>query len=149
MAYTKISLVAPDSAEPGSVVNVQVSIENVSTIPEPHTIYVTPVVRIDGIVKEGNYETLVPEGPGKMHSWDFEFIMPSQRVTITAESWCESFYFDWHLDATARKAIFLPGEAPTEGIGLALAGVAVLGLGSLAMIGIAMGRPKEREKRAR
>jgi len=98
--YSDISIVAPDSAVAGSVVNLEVRITNLVD----YTIYAIPVLDVDGGRNEGNYETIVP---GQTRSWYFQFTMPSRSVTVKAESWCESNYFDWHLDDTAQKTISL------------------------------------------
>ena len=141
MPYSQISLVAPDSADPDSVVNVEVSIENLCD----YTIYVTPVVRIDGIVKEGSYETLVP---GQIRTWDFDFTMPGQRVTITAESWCESLYFDWHLDGTVQEAVAPPGEVvPPAGTAFTLVAAGVFGLGAIVCLVALFGSPEGEARR--
>jgi len=139
MDYSQISLVAPGSAPAGSTVTLEVKVENIAS-PE-HTIYAIPVMRIDGIVLEGSYEAIAP---GQIRSWYFQFTMPSNSVTVKAESWCESAFVAWHLDATAQKTVAL-GEAvpPTEGIGLGLAlvGAAVIGIGALALVGMTMTKP--------
>jgi len=111
--YSKISIVAPDSAQAGEVVDVEAVVENTSTTPEPHTIYVIPVLRIDGIVISGREETITPENGMGTRSWFFQFTMPNKSVTINAESWCESYYVEWHLDDTDQKYVRLE-EAPPE-----------------------------------
>ena len=118
--YSKISIVAPRSAQPGKLVSIEVKIKNLAD----HTIYVTPVLRVDGIVLEGSYETLVPDSS---RSWAFSLAMPDIRVEVTAESWCESYYFDWHLDDTASSGISI--GAP--GLGMVVMGV--LGMGVLVL----------------
>ena len=102
--YSEISIVAPSSAQAGQTVIVEVRVKNVASTPEPHTIYVIPVIDINGGGREGSYETIVP---GQTQSWYFQFTMPSRSVTVKADSWCESYYFDWHLDDTAQKTISL------------------------------------------
>ena len=95
--YSEISIVAPDSAQAGQTINVEVKIKNLVD----YTIYVIPVIDVNGGRAEGSYETIVS---GQTLSWYFQFTMPSEGVTVTAESWCEDT-FEWQLDATAQKAI--------------------------------------------
>ena len=106
--YTDIvELVAPSSAVAGSQVSVQVSIKNLSN----YTIYVTPVLTVSGGVGEGTYKTLVP---GQTITWYFSFTMPNYGVKVTADSWCESYYFDWHKDDTVEKNITLASVPASE-----------------------------------
>lgn len=101
MTHSEVSIVAPGSAQAGQVVDVEVKIKNLVD----YIIYATPVIRINGYVDEGSYETLVP---GQTRSWHFSFTMPSESVTVVAESWCESYYFEWYLDASTSKVIRIP-----------------------------------------
>ena len=105
MAYSDISIVAPDSAQAGETVSVELRVKNLCD----YAIYAIPVIDVDGGRSEGSYETIVP---GQTRSWYFQFTMPSRSVTVKAESWCESYYFDWHLDDTASKNISLKELAP-------------------------------------
>jgi len=102
--YSEISIVAPDSARAGSVVNVEVRIRNL----QDYTIYAIPVIDIDGGRDEGSYETIVP---GQTRSWYFQFTMPTRSVPVAAESWCEDT-FEWHPDDTAQKTITLEALEP-------------------------------------
>ena len=102
--YTEISIIAPDSALAGQTVNVEVRVKNLVD----YTIYAIPVLDVDGSRSEGSYQTIVP---GQIRSWYFSFPMPSESVTVTAESWCEDT-FEWQSDATAQKAISLGVAAP-------------------------------------
>ena len=104
MAYSDISIVAPDSAQAGETVSVEVRVKNLCD----YTIYVIPVVEVNGGIAEGSYEWIVPE---QTRSWYFSFTMPSKSVTVTANSWCENF-FPWHLDDTAKKNISLEEVVP-------------------------------------
>jgi len=109
MAYSAISIVAPEKAKAGETVDLEVRITNLAA----YTIYPVAVVRIDGIVLEGSYQPLVPQPySGSTRSRYFSFVMPEKSVTVKAESWCESYYFEWRLDATASRSVSLEELAP-------------------------------------
>lgn len=120
MSYTEIVIVAPSTASSGSVVNFEVKIQNL----QDYIIYVIPVIDVNGGRTEGSYEAIVPE---ETHSWSFQFTMPGEAVTITAESWCEDT-FEWQKDAIATEAIgfstFLSSVLPLIGLVL-IAGLMV------------------------
>ena len=106
--YTNIiGIVAPGSAVAGSTVSVEVKIKNLCD----YIVYVIPVLIVNGGVGEGSYETIVP---GQIVTWYFNFTMPNYGVTVIANSWCESDYFEWHLDDTAEKAIALAAELESQ-----------------------------------
>lgn len=100
MAYTAINLIVPGKALAGEVVTAQVEITNL----QDYTLYAIPVLNVDGYILEGSYETIVPR---QTKVWTFTFTMLSKSVTLRADSWCESYYFTWHLDATISQVISL------------------------------------------
>jgi len=99
-SYTEIVISAPGSAQEGSTVSVTVSIKNIVD----YIIYATPVLDVGGTILQGSYVDIVP---GDTNVQSFEFIMPGSDVTLTANSWCESFYFDWQLDCSVEQTIFI------------------------------------------
>ena len=120
--YSQIEIVAPSSAEVGALVDVEVRITNLVD----YTIYATPVLEVNGDIREGSYETIVPE---QTHSWYFQFIMPDGSVKVTADSWCEDG-FEWHLDDTAQKTIAAEGVLPNMLPLVIVGGLGVLGVGA-------------------
>ena len=131
--YSEIEIVAPSSAEAGGTVDVELRITSLVD----YTIYAIPVIDINGDRAEGSYEAIVP---GETRSWYFQFTMPEQSVKVTAESWCESYYFDWQLDATTQKTIVLEG-LPSLGPLALVGGLGLLGV--VAMVALTAARPGE------
>ena len=132
--YSIIEIVAPNSAEAGATVDLELRITSLVD----YTIYAIPVIKVNGDIREGSYETIVP---GQTRTWYFRFTMPEQSVKITAEGWCEDT-FEWHLDDTAQKTIVLAGLP--EVLPLAIVGsLLVCGLGVLGVAALVMGaRPR-------
>lgn len=123
--YSEIEIVAPSTAEAGATVDVEVRITNLVD----YTIYVTPVINVNGDIKEGSYEAIVPE---QTHSWYFQFTMPEQSVKVTAESWCEDT-FEWHLDDTAQQNIVLAGLPSLLPLAL-VGGLGILSVGAVVVL---------------
>ena len=126
-AYSEIEIVAPSIAEVGAPVDVEVRITNLVD----YTIYAIPVINVNGDIKEGSYETIVP---GETHSWYFQFTMPEQSVKVTAESWCEDT-FEWHLDDTAQINIALAGLPSLWPLAL-VGGLGILGVGAAVVVAL-------------
>ena len=102
---TATSIVAPDSARAGEVLDIEVRVKNVTYYPEPHTVYAIPVLAVNGVVvAEGSYESIVP---GQTRSWLFKYTMPKQNVELLVKTWAESYFFNWQYDSTASKTVAL------------------------------------------
>jgi len=128
MAESKISIIAPSKAEADAIFDVEVTIQNIVD----YTIYVTPVLEVDGSIQEGSNETIVP---GETHSWPFSATMSEASLKLKANSWCESHISDWHLDSSVSKTVTLPGA-----IGSTLPWVLGCGVGIVAIAAVARGK---------
>lgn len=107
--YTEVTITAPSSAQAGATVDVVVAVRNILD----YTIYVIPVLNIDGNIIEGGYMTITP---GETDSWALNFTMPTSDVVLTVDSWCESYYFEWQLDYSVQHTVAVIGA----GIGIDL-----------------------------
>ena len=97
--YTEITITAPGSAEEGSTVSITVAIKNIID----YTIYVTPILDINGSIAEGSYETITPR---ETRLWPFSLIMPPTNAVLTVSSWCEDT-FEWQLDYSVQHTILV------------------------------------------
>ena len=107
---SEISIVAPDNAEAGARVNVEVRIKNIANF----TMDALPgFCRANGIrLFPGTLDELIKTlHPGETASWYDSFIMAESDVLLHVESWWENTYV-LHKDDTAEKTITL--EAPAE-----------------------------------
>ncbi len=109
--YTEITITAPDSAEAGSTVNVTVTIKNITE----YTVYVIPVLDINGSITEGSYETITP---GESFSWYFGFTMPTTNTTLIVSSWLETYNVEWQQDYSVQHTVLATGAGVSIGIDL-------------------------------
>lgn len=110
--------ISVSEAQPGDSASLVVAVTNISEF----TIYVEPVVRVNGEGLPHNEKTITP---GQEVTWTSIFVMP-EKLKVTAESWLESYEVDWHRDAitTYSKGVSI---MPLLAGGL-LAGVVILGI---------------------
>lgn len=134
MAQTRIVIVAPDTASPGELIDVQVSIYNITTNPEPHNIdWCCPVVRVGGKTKYvGDERNIAYWEPIDVETWSFKYLMPAESITMVVESWFESGYYSWHLDTTKQKTILLK-EITAEFSGFSIATITKIQLRRVVM----------------
>lgn len=120
MSQTEIAVNVPKQAKQGEIFIVEVTIYNRTTNPEPHNIDSScPVVRAGSkTIYVGDERNIPPEDYGipAFETWEFNYKMPSVSITLTIESWFESYYYDWHLDTKLSRNIELvtDGEPPPE-----------------------------------
>ncbi len=95
--YTEITLIAPESAAKDAVTDVVIQVKNIHDV----TIYIIPLLNVNGSVTEGSYEAVVP---GATHSWSMNFIMPANNAVLVATSWCEDG-FAWQSDDSIGQTV--------------------------------------------
>jgi len=108
---TEIIIVAPDSANAGDTVPVEVKITNISA----GTIDVLPgfcSVNGEKLFLRPVDEILRTLGPGQSASWHDDFTMPGSSVTVHIESWWERPPKALHRDNIAEKNIELKEGGP-------------------------------------
>ena len=103
--YTEISIVAPNSARVGEMVNVEARIKNLLD----YAFSITATMgRVNGEVLRFG-ATLKVVGAGETESWYDSFIMPDRGVIVSVESWYEGAD-RWYSDDRAEKAIIVAIE---------------------------------------
>jgi len=131
----KIWILTADEAQAGEQLNVYIAIEN----PMDYNLYVTPLLYIDGLQFEGQYDALPPweyiknnlfmteYGLCIVDHWKFTFTMPNKPVTVKCDVWMEQDYLGipWHLDISAQRSISLK-ELPPEFAGFVIESYAAL-----------------------
>lgn len=112
MAHTAIEVSAPDTAAPGELIDIQVTIYNITEPPNEFNIdFCCPVVRTpDGTIFGGDERHIPPKDYYEINYeiWSFNHVMPSKNLVMTIESWFETDpIYDWHLDTTITKEVLL------------------------------------------
>lgn len=113
MSQIRIELAVPDEAEPSELINCYVSIWNETNNPEPHNIdWACPRILVDDeVIFVGDERHIPPlEYDDNLEVWNFQYTMPDKSVLMVAEGYFESGYYEWHLDTSTSKHIYLPGE---------------------------------------
>lgn len=112
MAHTAIEVVAPDVAAPGELIEIQITIYNITVFPNEFNIdYCLPWVKTpDGAIFGGDARHIPPKEYSDINYeiWSFEHVMPAEDLKMTIESWFETDpIYDWHLDTILAKEISL------------------------------------------
>lgn len=105
--YSEVTIVAPDSAEVGDQVQVQVRVYNKWT----GLLHLTVTGHVDGVdLFFGNVSRWV--SPGQTNAWYDSFIMPGKDVRLTVTSWFEAGDGKWYVDDREYKDIDKAEPAP-------------------------------------
>jgi hypothetical protein len=136
MAYTDIEITAPGSAEEGELVSVSALVTNISALDLPfrvklyavRDIYEVPapeelIDSFEGIIESGAFQTI-----------SGSFIMPAWDTTVIVMVYW--FTDHWNFDGYATKLVSLKTKVALPAV-LGI-GLAVLGIGVLAALGITL-----------
>ena len=127
MAYTRVNVIAPDSAEAGEVVPVTVEVKN--TWDYQFAVYVEVTYNSDLAFESSDRWVY----PGERVEFDGSFIMPNRSITIHAYSYVEDEEGYWNRDSEGKKSVTLQGEVKK----LPLLPVALLSGGVVALVALA------------
>ncbi|GAI72512.1 unnamed protein product [marine sediment metagenome] len=132
MAFTDIAITAPDSAEEGEQVSVSARVTNITAISYPFRVKLYAVKDIYAVPAPGDLLDTFEEtiGSGAYKTISGSFTMPAWDTTILVMVY--RFFVYWDFDNLATKVVSLKTKAalPTA--------VKVLGIGLLAVLGIAV-----------
>ncbi|GAI60904.1 unnamed protein product [marine sediment metagenome] len=132
MAYTDIAITAPSSAEEGELVSVSAQVTNISALDLPFRVRLYAVEDIYAVPAPGDLLDTFEEtiGSGAYKTISGSFTMPAWDTTILVM--VHRFVVYWDYDNVDSKLVSLKTKAalPTA--------VKVLGIGALAVLGIAL-----------
>ena len=132
MAYTDIAITAPDSAEEGELVSVSARVTNFAAYDFPFKVKICAVRDIYAVPEPeeiiGSFEEVITSGIAKTYS--ASFTMPAWDTIILVM--VHRFVVYWDYDNVNSKLVSLKTKAALSTV------VKVLGIGALAVLGIAL-----------
>jgi len=132
MAYTDIAITAPDSAEEGELVSVSARVTNIAAYDFSFKVKIYAVRDIYAVPEPeeiiGSFEEVIKSGIAKTYS--ASFTMPAWDTIILVM--VHRFVVYWDYDTHSSKVVSLKTKAALSTV------VKVLGIGALAVLGIAL-----------
>ena len=138
MAYTDIAITAPDSAEEGERVSVSARVTNITALDLSFRVKIYAVRDIYAVPEPeeiiGSFEEVIGSGIAKTYS--ASFTMPAWDTIILVM--VHRFVVYWDYDNVNSKLVSLKTKAALSTV------VKVLGIGALAVLGIALVAKKKK-----